>query len=94
MYNIIYLLFLFFTGHRVPLHVYDTNAFKCISHGTTCEKNGDVSRLRRVIDDLEFEPILKGAKIGTEREEYIQHLLEIAQYLEDERESDNSRKNG
>eukprot|EP00461_Guttulinopsis_vulgaris_P001524 UN01524 len=57
-------------------------------HGEDCQLRGSIQLLWSKVDNSVTVPLLKGAKLGKDREDYIEYLEQFADLFEAEREED------
>lgn len=78
----------------VPLYVKDRITLPCPDHkeADSCTTFEEVSIAWAMSTNTKFAPILKGAKQGKERDDYIQHLKQFAELMEQEKEAENKEK--
>jgi len=73
--------------NAVPLTVHDSQSLVCPQHGEDCPQKG-AAAVVWTPSRGEYVPILEGAKVGEEREKYVEHLRQFAELLEAEKKEE------
>jgi hypothetical protein len=74
---------------NVPIFVHEKSVFCCKKHPDgNCPNNGQIELLWKYDNDEVIQPVLIGAKLGKDREEYIAELEQYALAFEADKEEE------